>query len=836
MAFAHPVWFALLIAPLAWFVYDWRRTTGRPRLILKVLSIALVITALAEPRFDFEKTKVAVAVLVDTSASVTPADLQRGSELATQIEASRESNVTQIIPFARNPRQPLPAERTGKTWNFQRTAGDSGRATSLERAVSEAVASLPAGLIRRVVLISDGNENSGSIVRATWQAQQLGIPIDTFALNGRVKPGLRLDSVSLPGQVFSGEKFPVDLTIESPAAANATVDISAEGKSLGNNRVELAAGENRVRVRASLNTSGAIDLAGRVTASGLGEARFEQAVTVRRARALLLSQDPAGTEVHLTNVLTANQFDFDRSGAEIPRDLANYQLLIFNNINMDAIPIADQERVEEFEKQGGGVLWIGGERNIYVDKKGAPESPIERTFPAKLAPPRTPEGTCVVLIIDKSSSMEGKKMDLARAASIGVVQNLRPIDLVGVLIFDNSFQWAVPVRKAEDRSLIARLISGITPDGGTQIAPALAEAFNRIRNVNAVYKHIVLLTDGISEEGDSLSLSKEAAANQVTISTVGLGQDVNRAYLEKVAEFANGKSYFLNDPAGLEQILLKDVQEHTGTTAVEKPLKPVVADKADLLDGLEMDSAPVLLGYVRFQTKPGADQLLTIDRDPLFVRWQNGLGRSAVFASDAKSRWSANWVTWPGFDKFWSNVVRDLLPHAPPSEAVAGYDAASGALTVNYRLGKNVEEPAVIPDIFVFGPDGFRQPIKVMKSSAGNYRGEVVVGQRQGLFRIRPLNETRAFPEVGIYREEAELADYGSNQFLLKSIASSTGGRFNPAVKSVFDNAGRSIDSTMELWPGLLGLAILLNLAELVMRKWKGLVEALRLRRAPAAA
>jgi Ca-activated chloride channel family protein len=835
MAFAHPLWLILLVAPLAWLLYDWRRTTGKPRLILKVLSIALIVAALAEPRLDFDKTKVAVAVLADTSASVTQQDLQRASDLATQIETSRGSNVTQVIPFARNPRQPLPSERRGNSWNFQRTSGDAGRATSLERAVSEAVASLPAGLIRRVVLISDGNENTGSIVRATWQAQQLGIPIDTYALNGRVKPGLRLDTVSLPGQVFSGEKFPVDLTIESPAAANATVEITAEGKSLGSNPVQLQAGENRVRVRASLKTSGAIDLAGKVTAAGLGDARFEQAVTVRRARALLLSQDPAGTDEHLTNVLDANQFDFDRSGPEVARDLSNYQLLIFNNINMDAIPVVDQARIEDFEKQGGGVLWIAGERNIYTDKKGAPETPIERTFPAKLAPPRTPEGTCVILIIDKSSSMEGKKMDLARAASIGVVQNLRPIDLVGVLIFDNSFQWAVPVRKAEDRSLIARLISGITPDGGTQIAPALAEAYNRIHTVNAVYKHIVLLTDGISEEGDSLSLSKEAAANQVTISTVGLGQDVNRAYLEKVAEFANGKSYFLNDPSGLEQILLKDVQEHTGTTAVEKPLKPVVADKADLLDGVEMETAPVLLGYVRFQTKPGADQLLTIDRDPLFIRWQNGLGRSAVFASDAKSRWSANWVSWPGFDKFWSNVVRDLLPHAPPSEAVAGYDAASGAITVNYRLGKNVEEPAVVPDIFVFGPDGFRQPVKVLKTSAGNYRGELIVGQRQGLFRIRPLNETRAFPEVGIYREEAELSDFGSNQFLLKSIASSTGGRFNPPVKGIFENGGRSIESTMEMWPGLLGLATLLNLVELVMRKWKGLVEALRLRRASPA-
>ena len=58
-------------------------------------------------------------------------------------------------------------------------------------------------------------------------------------------------------------------------------------------------------------------------------------------------------------------------------------------------------------KKGGGLVWIAGEHNIYVDKKGKPEDALERSLPAKLAPPRSPEGTAVVLIIDKSSSMEG---------------------------------------------------------------------------------------------------------------------------------------------------------------------------------------------------------------------------------------------------------------------------------------------------------------------------------------------------------------------------------------------------------------------------------------------
>ncbi len=434
----------------------------------------------------------------------------------------------------------------------------------------------------------------------------------------------------------------------------------------------------------------------------------------------------------------------------------------------------------------------------------------------------------MVLIIDKSSSMEGKKIELARLAAIGVVDNLRPIDMVGVLIFDNSFQWAVPIRKAEDRTLIKRLISGIVPDGGTQIAPALAEAYRRVLPSRATFKHIVLLTDGISEEGDSLDLSREAVVQHVTISTVGLGQDVNRAYLEKIATLAGGKSYFLNEPNGLEQLLLKDVMEHTGSTAVEKTLRPIVAKNAEILDGVGVDAAPPLKGYVRFIAKPTADTILKVDeKDPLLARWQFGLGRAVVFTSDAKSRWAADWVTWKGFDKFWTNIFRDLLPHAESGEAKAEYDSASGDLIVNYRLGRETEDAASPPKIFALGPGGFQHTLPLTKLADRAYRGRIHIGQRQGLFRVRPVEESRAFPEVGFYQQEQELLDYGSNQFLLHTISDFTGGRYNPSPREVFDSYGRSEQSSLRLWPGLLAFAIALNLAELIMRKGKAVVDAL---------
>ena len=827
MSFERP-WFLLAaLIPLAWLAWEWRKGRQRTSLTLKALSFCCILLALAEPSMVTSETKMAVSVLVDTSQSISDEGLARASAVANQIQKQRGRNWVKVIPFARNSRRETALE-LAKGYDFKHSDGELGRGTNLESAVREGMAAMPEGLVPKLLLLTDGHENKGSVARASYQAQQLGVPIDTMELAGRPRPQLRLDSVIVPGQAYTGDRFPIELVVSAPKKSPVTVEITAEGKLIGSKQATLEPGINHVRVNASLNTSGSVDLTGVIRAEGQGDVRFARAISLSKPRLLYVSQDPDGSEKHLIQVWNSSQFTIDRVPELTEGKLANYQLVVLNNLDLETMALDKKASMEAYVKHGGGLLVIGGERNIYLENKKEVDL-LERSLPAKLAPPRSPEGTCVVLIIDKSSSMEGRKMELARIASIGVVENLRPIDYVGVLIFDNSFQWAVPIRKAEDRTLIKRLIAGVTPDGGTQIAPALNEAYRRALPFKATFKHIVLLTDGISEEGDSMSLSKEAALNKVTISTVGLGQDVNRAYLEKIASYAKGKAYFLNDPAGLEQILLRDVMEHTGSTAVEKSFTPIVQKKAEILEGVGMESAPALKGYVKYEAKKSADLILAVDqKDPLFVRWQYGLGRSAVFTSDAKSRWAEAWVSWNGFDKFWQNVARDLLPHAQDAEANLELDPIAGELVATYKLSGNTAEPGTLPNLYVFGPENFRQPIVLTKAAGGLYRSRISIGERQGMFRVRSLEDSKLFPEIGYYRQEEELNDFDSNPGLLKQISSFTNGRFNPSIDQVFTSSGRSVNAVMRWWPGLLGLAIALNLIELIVRK----VRAIRSERA----
>src|SRR5690606_38126968 len=157
---------------------------------------------------------------------------------ADRLEDTSGRNWMKVFPFASGTRSAVAEERLGQ-WTLQYTAGQEGRGTDLEAAIREASAALPEGMIPRIVLMSDGQENRGSITRAAWQAKELGIPVDVYPLSGREQPALRLESINIPVTAFAGERFGVALTVSSPRHATGQLEIRAEGKQIGLSAIEL---------------------------------------------------------------------------------------------------------------------------------------------------------------------------------------------------------------------------------------------------------------------------------------------------------------------------------------------------------------------------------------------------------------------------------------------------------------------------------------------------------------------------------------------------------------------------------------------------------------------
>ena len=251
----------------AWMFFEWRGTRRVTALVLKTLSFLAIVLALAEPTLTVPQTKMAVAVLVDTSSSVSPAG--PGSRFRVRRLLSTKRAAATGFASYRLPdpfaiwlllnkaacicSPPLAKRDAPPIWNPAST--------------KPSARSRPAWC-PRLVLVSDGKENAGSITRAAWQAQRLGIPIDTVPMQGRPQPTLRLESVTVPTVAFTGEQFPLDLSIASPTAVSGSVQISAEGKVLGSNPLKLEKGDNQVRVHASLTAAGALSLTGLIQTNG----------------------------------------------------------------------------------------------------------------------------------------------------------------------------------------------------------------------------------------------------------------------------------------------------------------------------------------------------------------------------------------------------------------------------------------------------------------------------------------------------------------------------------------------------------------------------------------
>ena len=190
-----------------------------------------------------------------------------------------------------------------------------------------------------------------------------------------------------------------------------------------------------------------------------------------------------------------------------------------------------------------------------------------------------------------------------------------------------------------------------------------------------------------------------------------------------------------------------------------------------------------------------------------------------------KPRWAADWVTWKGYDKFWTNLCRDLLPHAQAGEATVEFDSANGDLVVDYRLGRDVRRARPRSRKFSFSArTDSSEPIAVKKIAAGTFRGRLQIGAREGLFRVRPLDGIARVSRSGIVS-----AGSRTGRLRVQRGAAQAGRRVHRRPLPARSESGVRcraplIASTMQLWPGLLALAIVLNLVELVMRKWKGVL------------
>jgi Ca-activated chloride channel homolog len=825
MTFDRPIFlFLLLLLPLVWVKLRKSPGASRACLMLKSLVFAALVIALADPWAQILVQKLAITVLMDTSSSMPRESIERGQAILRDLVRKKSGAQLRLITFAENARLQPVAAQADKVSVPQGVDENGGMATDIEGGLQLALSTFPEQGARRIVLVSDGNENRGHALTEAIRARERGVKVFTVPTGGTARLPVQLETVAFPQAVFSGERFTLSLGVESSRSFAGRVSMVSQGQELASTNLDFKTGNNAIDLPVHINDAGVSLVEVHLATAGIEQVLFTQAITVRRPHVLYIAGGE-GPSQPLLDTLKRAQVDVQPMQS-FPLDPKgqNWDAVLMDNYPDHPLMADEQEAIGKYVFTGGGLVFIAGENNaqLAVD----PHTPLEKLLPVSGDPPPPPEEpTALVLVLDKSRSMDGPKISMVREAARASLNTLRPIDKIGVITFDETPQWVVPLATASDVQHISNLINTITADGGTRIYPAVQMAYDAIKAEHVTRRHIILLTDGVSPPGNLPQLEKTAASDHIPISTIGVGSDVDRSLLEEMANETHGKSYFLDDPNKIPQVISGETRDLQASTVEERLVRAVRVRPVEFTDGVDFTHAPRLLGFAKEKVKKGSETILRTDTgEPLLVRWQYGLGRVIAFLSDAKARWSAEWVRWSAYGKLWPQMVRDVSHRDRTVRAGVRPGTTEGESIVYYDvLGDTGKEMASAQDpkpsqVMVTPPGEASHAVSLEETAPGHYEARVP-GNRHGLYRIVSGNSELDLPEEGFYRESEEVKPREINAPLLTEISRLTDGRVEPTMTQLLDDKGSYVRERRPIWPYWLVLALLLNFVETAIRK-----------------
>ena len=451
-------------------------------------------------------------------------------------------------------------------------------------------------------------------------------------------------------------------------------------------------------------------------------------------------------------------------------------------------------------------------------------------------PPKQPEkNRAVVLVIDKSGSMrDDNRILYAKEAAKAVARQLKDIDLLGVVGFDDSpFVVVYLESMARLRGVIDNQIDRLRPGGQTYFLPALQEARRQLERVNASRKHVILLSDGVTRgsQGELVDLiASMKNDSKITVSAVAISNEADVRIMKRVSQYGGGLFHHTIDPSTLPQIVLEQLQDKPRDEPRDnRPLIPVQSGGSELLAGFGVRNYPAVLGYMDTEVKRGAQADLIIPRDdqraPLLASWRYGKGKSVAFTSDMEGRWTRSWVQWGGLQGFWGQILDWLSPGEqnliPLHEARVSFTGGQSILDLSvyedssansqFRFSLSSKGGKTDGALTKLAPGHFQAVLPAI--SSGDYRIDVTEERASQRIPFPPVAYTLA------YDRSAEVPRPEFNYRLLARLAEGSGGEINPRSPNTLRRESLSKNYQPVRQP-LLILAFALFLIEIALRRF----------------
>lgn len=839
----EPLWLALLVPALAWVGWlAWsshvQQSPGRRvvSLGLRVVAVLAVVLALAGLRWMHPVKDMNVLFLLDVSDSVPPRQQAAAREQIREfLRGKPASDGAGLIVFGAEAGIESTASRTFEVSRSQTAVVPSER-TDLAGALRLAAAALPEYGERRLVLFSDGNENVGDALAAALSVRGVGATVDVVPLGQDRGLDVAVERLQLPPRVREQVPFEARVLVTAGEAGPATITLYRNDQLLGQQEVQLDAGHNLLTFPQTLSEPGfhAYDVRVDAGADQLPQNnRASGFVWVRGTpRVLLVTGDPEADSL-LAAALQSSELELRViDPAQFPDSLAELQghdAIVTSNVAATDLTRSQQQLLRSAVRDFGvGWVCIGGDQAFAAG--GYKGTPLDEILPVEsdLSSRKVFPSGALALVIDRSGSMTGEKLEMARQSAWAAVELLTRHDYVGVIAFDGAPTEVVPIERVTDPAAVGRKIAGIDAGGGTVMGPALRLALDRLKTVPASLKHVVVLTDGQSQPDEFEAIARAMADERITLSTVGLGIDCDVPLLQRLAGLGRGRFYHVPWPTQLPQIFLQETAVILKTAIDENPFTPQVSAMTEPIRGLGQ-AYPPLLGHVATMPRPRAELALSTEQgDPLLAHWQYGLGRTVAFTSDARSRWAQAWTGWDRFRQFWQQVLQWSLRRLENAEFTTqvAIDRGVGQLAVEALDAEGGFRNFLNLEAAVVGPKGDRQRVRLEQTGPGRYEARFDT-RETGTYLLNLMEleqgEPVASQVVGASLSYSpEFAERSPNLNLLRRIAEATGGKELIPGRSganPFLDERKPSWQPQELWEQLLRFAVVLVVLDVGCRR-----------------
>lgn len=777
-------------------------TTTRTPAILRVLSILCTCLALIDAKIPLPGRSRSLVMLLDVSDSVMVEDREVGRRAAIALasQLAPRDNVG-VITFAGKPSiltQPTSPKEAIRAISSSPLEAPNSSASDIALGLHTAVELLTSTRGKRtIVIFTDGRSTKGLPIKATSIAKA-GIPILVYPV-GQASGGLISRGLALPSMARPGETALARWRLSSEHGGNVMFTVKVDGETSFSGTARLPPGETSLELPVPAGEPGsriveieARDSAGRTIGSASAGGLLQVS---GKARVLVVTGD--GSTSPVSKALEGQGISAVASGTEGLPDTASgysgYSAVVLDNVSALYITESQQAELQSYVSGGGGLAIVGGDSSLGRGEYYT--TPIEDMLPVTTDTRRRLFFTRakILFVIDHSGSMTDMVNGTSkqRAAMQGVAESIPELnaqDEVGILTFDTTPSWVLPFTPAAASKTILDSLGTMPSGGGTDMASAIEEVITAFGEAGPTKRHVILLTDGLTSDTGFERLSARLKSIGVSVTTIGIGDDVNEDLLKNLAAWNDGTFYRV-EMDKIPKVIRKETVRVT-RDLIQEGKFAVSASGADrFTQGLE-SGLPAILGYLVTQPKSLATVHLRVSpdgskekEDPLLASWRYGAGKVAVFTSDSGRAWLSPWSGMEAFNRLWGQTIRSIERSSPDSGLQAstriegsGVRLIVEALSQDRRLMSGLRLVAIEANsTAATGTGGAAFPLK--ETAPGRYEGYAPLdggGLRQ--FTVSDL-QGRAWTQAWVWNPSgAEAAGLGPDTAAMDTMVSASGG------------------------------------------------------------